>query len=200
VPSTLPCAGLTAWTALIEVGRLRAGQTVLVHGTGGVALFGLQWALMHGARVVIVTSDTDKAERVRALGASHVVLRHHGDWVAEVRSWSAGRGVDHVLETIGGDNLARSLEALAPDGVIAMIGSLAGPAMSLSFTSLVSRRATVRGITVGHRRSLQEAARAAQANGLVPVIGARFALAELPEALAALERGSFGKIVIEVDA
>jgi alcohol dehydrogenase len=198
--STLPCAGLTAWTALIEAGGVRAGQTVLVHGTGGVALFGLQWAVMHGASVVVVTSDPDKTERVHALGASHVALRNQGDWVAEVRSWTAGRGVDHVLETVGGDNLARSLEALAPDGTIAVVGSLAGPAMSLSFMPLVSRRATVRGISVGHRRSLEEAAAAAQANRLVPVIGARYGLADLPEALAALERGSFGKIVVDVDA
>ena len=196
--STLPCAALTAWTALVELGRLRAGQTVLVHGTGGVALFGLQWALMHGARVAVVTSSADKAERARALGASQVLLRNQGDWRADLRAWTGGRGVDQVLETIGGNNLADSVAALAPGGSVSVIGMLAGAELSLSFYPLVAGRATVRGIGVGHRRSLEEVVRAVDAAGLAPVIDAQYGFEELPLALDQLERGSFGKIVLSL--
>ena len=110
--STLPCAGLTAWFALVETGALRAGETVLIHGTGGVALFGLQIARLHGARAIVVTGGDDrKRAQAHALGAEHVLARD-GDWPAEVRRLTQGRGADHVLELASGPNLDRSLQAV----------------------------------------------------------------------------------------
>jgi len=198
--SLLPCAGLTAWTALVENGALRAGQTVLIHGTGGVALFGLQVARMHGARTVVVTSAAAKRERVVALGATHAVLRSDEDWVAQVRRFTEGRGVDHVLETAGGENLGKSVELLAPGGRVAAIGMLAGTDMRLPFYPTIMNRATVQGVGVGHRRSLEEMVRAVDANPFEPVVDASFPFERVPEALARLREGAFGKIVVTMPA
>jgi NADPH:quinone reductase-like Zn-dependent oxidoreductase len=192
--STLPCAGLTAWTALVEQGRLRAGQAVLVHGTGGVALFAAQWARLLGARAFVVTSSASKADRVRELGAE--ALLRDDDWLGRLRELTGGRGADHVIETVGGDNLLQSAEALADEGQVAVIGMLGGTELRLPFYPLIVKRATVRGIGVGHRRSLEELVRAIDASGVRPVIGREYGLDELPKALADLERGAFGKLVL----
>lgn len=196
--STLPCAGLTAWTALAELGHLRAGQTVLIHGTGGVALFGLQWARAHGAQAVVITSSAAKLERARALGATHGLLRGQGDWPAELKTLTDGRGVDHVLDTAGGDNLGASVAALAPGGRVSVIGMQAGTELRLPFFPLIVSRGTIQGIGVGHRRSLEEMGRAVDAVGLEPVIDGEYAFDDLPRALDHLERGSFGKVVLRV--
>jgi alcohol dehydrogenase len=192
--STLACAGLTAWTALVELGQLRAGQTVLVHGTGGVALFAAQWAALHGARAIVVTSSAAKAERVRELRADALVRDR--DWLARVRELTGGRGVDHVLETVGGDNLAASMDALAAGGRVSVVGMLGGTELRLPFYPLIVKRATVQGIGVGHRRSLEELVRAVERTDVRPVISRTRSFEELPDALADLEHGAFGKVVV----
>jgi NADPH:quinone reductase-like Zn-dependent oxidoreductase len=194
--SLLPCAGLTAWTALVENGALRAGQTVLIHGTGGVALFGLQLAAMHGARAVVVTSSAAKRDRVLALGASHAVLRSEADWPARVRGWTEGRGVDHVLDTAGGDSFGASVELLAPGGRVAAIGMLAGTDLRLPFYPTIINRATVQGVGVGHRRSLEELVRAVEARPFEPVVDATFPFEQVPQALEKVREGAFGKVVV----
>lgn len=193
--STLPCAALTAWFSLVEEGGLHAGQTVLIHGTGGVALFGLQFARLHGARVIIVSGGVDKRERALALGAHHVIARD-ADWPAEVRRLTGGRGAEHVLETVGGANLGRSLEALAQGGRVAVIGVIDGGTISGSAYQAIRSRATVQGISVGHRRALEEMVRAIDLNALQPVIAAQYGADAVPEAFAHLERGAFGKVVV----
>lgn len=193
--STLPCAALTAWFSLVEEGALRAGQTVLIHGTGGVALFGVQFARMLGAQVIVVSGSADKRERVLALGATHVLARE-ADWPAEVRRLTGGRGADHVLETVGGANIGRSLGAIAPGGQLALIGVLEGGAFEASAFDLIRRRARIQGISVGHRRALQDMVRAIDANRLAPVIDATYGFDQVPEAFAHLARGAFGKVVV----
>ncbi|MGJ7529108.1 zinc-dependent alcohol dehydrogenase family protein [Variovorax sp. GB1P17] len=193
--STLPCAGLTAWFALAETGGLRAGETVLIHGTGGVALFGLQLARLHGAQAIVVTGSEDKREQARALGATHVLLRD-SDWPAEVRRLTGGRGADHVLELSSGPNLDRSLQAVRQGGRVSIIGMLGGDTLSASFYAMVLGRVTVQGIGVGHRRALEDLVRAIDVNALKPVIAASYGFDALPAALDHLERGAFGKIVI----
>jgi len=193
--STLPCAGLTAWFALAETGGLRAGETVLIHGTGGVALFGLQIARLHGAQAIVVTGSESKRAQVQALGASHVLARD-GDWPAEVRRLTQGRGADHVLELASGPNLDRSLQALRQGGRVSIIGMLEGETLSASFYAMVLGRATVQGIGVGHRRALEDLVRAIDVNALKPVIAARYNFDALPAALDHLARGPFGKIVV----
>jgi alcohol dehydrogenase len=194
--STLPIAGLTAWFSLVELGRLRAGQSVLVHGTGGVALFGVQVARLHGAQAIVVTGGgADKHARARAVGAAHVLARD-SDWPAEVRRLTGGRGADHVLEIAGGANLARSLEALAQAGRVALIGVLDGGEIRGSAYTTIRTRATVQGISTGHRRSLEELVRAVDATALKPVIAADYAFADAPAAFAHLARGPVGKVVV----
>lgn len=178
----------------MESGSLQAGQSVLVHGTGGVALYGVLWALAHGAEALVVTSSEAKAERVRALGAT--AFLRGDDWPRQVRAHTRGRGVDHVLETVGGDNLAASLAVVAQAGQVAVVGMLGGVELRLPFYPLIMSRVRIAGIGVGHRRSLEDAVRAAERTPQRPVVSELFPAAQLPEALSALARGAFGKVVV----
>lgn len=194
---TLPCAALTAWFALVEEGALHAGQTVLIHGTGGVALFGLQFARLHGARVIVVSGSEDKRAGALALGATHVLARD-ADWPAEVMRLTGGRGAEQVLETVGGSNLGRSLEALARGGRVSVIGVLEGGEIGGSAFEMISRRALIQGISVGHRSALERMVRAIDLNGIEPVIAAEYDFDDAPQAFEHLARGAFGKVVVRL--
>jgi NADPH:quinone reductase-like Zn-dependent oxidoreductase len=196
--ATLPCAGVTAWSALVETGKLKAGETVLVHGTGGVALFGLAIARAMGASVYVVTSSDDKAARVKALGAAGVLRRDSGDWVPEFYRLTGDHGADHVVETVGGANLGRSVSAAAPGGRVALIGVIDGFEVTAPTGPLMLKWVTVQGIGVGPRSSLEALAAAVESVGIKPVIDRRYRLEELPAALDHLARGPFGKLVIEL--
>lgn len=195
--STLPCAGLTAWFALIECGRLKAGDKVLVQGTGGVALFGLQIAKAHGAEVFITSGSAEKLERAVALGADHAINRNEGDWVEQLYSLTGEYGVDHVLEIVGGAHLGQALKAVAVNGRISVIGVLEGFEVSGPVGPLLLKAAVVQGLAVGHRRALEDLVRAVDQTGMKPVIDKRYAFDAFPEALDHLYRGPFGKVVVE---
>ncbi|MGR9137249.1 zinc-dependent alcohol dehydrogenase family protein [Rhizobium leguminosarum] len=195
--STLPCAGLTAWFALIERGGLKAGDKVLVQGTGGVALFGLQIAKAHGAVVFITSGSAEKLGRAAALGADHVINRHEGDWVEQLYQLTGGYGADHVLEIVGGPHLGQALKVVAINGRISVIGVLEGFEVSGPAGPLLLKAPVVQGISVGHRRALEDLVRAIDQTGLKPVIDKRYAFDEFPEALDHLYRGPFGKVVVE---
>lgn len=195
--STLSCAGLTAWFALIERGCLKAGDKVLVQGTGGVALFGLQIAKAHGAEVFITSGSTGKLERAVALGADHAINRHDGDWVEQLYQLTGGYGADHVLEIVGGPHFGQALKAVAVNGRISVIGVLEGFEVSGPAGLLLLKAPVVQGISVGHRRALEDLVRAVDQTGLKPVIDKRYAFEELPQALDHLYRGPFGKVVVE---
>ncbi|WP_065382848.1 NAD(P)-dependent alcohol dehydrogenase [Hyphomonas sp. ND6WE1B] len=196
--STLPCAGLTAWFSLIEKGGLHAGETVLIEGTGGVALFGLQIAKAHGARVIIVSGSPDKLERAKSLGADHCILRSSENWVERVYQLTDDHGADHILEIVGGPHLGRAVEAAAINGRIYLIGVFDGFETSAQAGPLMLKNLVVQGIGVGHRRALESFASAVDQIGLLPVIGKTFRFEELPEALDHLDQGPFGKIVVEL--
>ncbi|MEK1888156.1 MAG: NAD(P)-dependent alcohol dehydrogenase [Phyllobacterium sp.] len=196
--STLPCAGLTAWTALIERGHLRAGQKVLVLGTGGVSLFGLQLGLMHGAEVIVVSGDDRKLARASELGARHGINRKKEDWVAAVHRLTNDHGADHILETVGGAHLGKSLDAAAVTGRISLIGILEGLDVSGNFGALARKRVIVEGIQVGHRRGLEDLVRAYGVSGVRPIIDAVYRMDELGSALDHLAQGAFGKVVVEL--
>lgn len=197
--STLPCAGLTAWFALVEEGALHAGQTVLIHGTGGVALFGLQFARLHGAQVIVVSGSEVKREKALALGV-HLVLARETDWPAEVMRLTDGRGAEQVLETVGGANLGRSLQALARGGRVSVIGVLEGGEIRGSGFEMIGRRALIQGISVGHRSALERMVRAVDLNRVEPVIAAEYGFDEVPRAFEHLARGAFGKVVVRLQA
>lgn len=169
--STLPVAALTAWFALVETGNLRKGQRVLVQGTGGVALAGLQLARALGAEVTVISRSEEKLQRAKALGASGLInIRLTPEWSSRASELSGGRGFDHILELIGGDNLLQSADALAPGGRIAQIGFLKGNEIILPAVPLMLKRAVIQGITVGHRRALEDLCQAVDHHRIKPVI------------------------------
>nr|WP_230492586.1 NAD(P)-dependent alcohol dehydrogenase [Martelella alba] len=197
--STLPVAALTAWFALVETGRLRTGQRVLVQGTGGVALAGLQLARALGAEVTVISRSEEKLQRAKALGASGLInTRLTPEWSRQAAELTGGRGFDHILELIGGDNLRQSADALAPGGRIAQIGFLNGNEIVLSAVPLMLKRAIIQGITVGHRRALEDVCQAIERHQLKPVIDKIYDFSEARAAFDHLASGVFGKVVIRV--
>lgn len=198
--STLPVAGLTAWFSLIEQGCLKAGETVFLPGTGGVALFALQIAVAHGAEVIITSSSEEKLRRAIALGAAHGINRTSKDVVKEVLVLTGGRGADHVLELVGGENFSRSAEIVSVGGRISVIGLLGAQDLNTPTTPILLKAPTIQGIVTGHRRAAEDLVRAVDRIQLKPVIERRYSFEDLPAALDNLDEGAFGKIVIEMNA
>jgi NADPH:quinone reductase-like Zn-dependent oxidoreductase len=200
--ATLNCAGVTAWSALAVPLPILPGETVLVQGTGGVALFALQFAKAFGAKVVATTSSPEKAEKLRALGADEVIdYVAVPDWHERARAFTGGVGVDRVVETGGPTTLARSLAALRVGGQLSFVGFSGGPVgPGLDPLSLLGRALRIEGIAVGSRNDYEAMNRLIEAHGIRPVIDRVFPFTEAPAALAHLAaRKHIGKIVIRVD-
>ena len=198
--ATLPCAALTAWNALIEQGQVHAGQTVVLLGTGGVSLFGLQFARMHGARTIITSSSDDKLAKARKLGADETInYKTFPNWEEKVHELTGGLGADHVIEVGGAGTFAKSLRATRSGGNIALIGVLAGVAAELKVTDILMRGLRVQGIYVGSRDMFETMNRAISQHGLKPVIDLVFPFDQVHKAYEYLQSGQhFGKIVIQV--
>lgn len=195
--ATLACAAVTAWHALVPVGGVKAGDTVLTLGSGGVSVFALQIATLNGARVIATSSDDAKLARLKALGAAEGVnYRATPDWDRAVRDLTGGRGVDMVVEVGGGDTFDRSIRATRDGGQVLRVGDLSGGVDPARIT--VERGVIVTPIVVGSRAMTAEAMHALAAAGKRPVIDRAFPFHDLPAALRHLEAGRhFGKIVIE---
>jgi len=196
--STPPCAGLTAWFALIERGHLHAGQTVLVEGTGGVALFGIQIAKMHGAEV-LVSGCADKLARAKDLGANHCIDRREENWVEAVLRLTDDLGADHILELVGGPHLANAVQVAAVGGRIYQIGALQGFDVMAPAMPLMLKDVTIHGIATGHRHALEDLVNAVDLTGLKPVIDTSHPFDSLSAALDHLGGSAFGKIVLEIE-
>lgn len=192
-------AGLTAWRALVVDGGLKAGDTVLLLGTGGVSIWALQIAKAMGATVAITSSSGEKLERARSLGADFTLnYREVDHWGRAVRDWTGGRGVDHVVEVGGPGTLAQSIEAVRIGGHISLIGVLTGHSGEVPTSLLMGKQARLQGLIVGSRREQQDFVRALEATGIRPVVDRRFALEELADAFRYEEgAGHFGKIGVE---
>jgi NADPH:quinone reductase-like Zn-dependent oxidoreductase len=197
--ATLPCAAVTAWSSLVE-GGLKAGESVLLLGTGGVSLFALQLAVLQGARAIITSSSDDKLERARRLGAAAGInYRQVPDWGARVKELTGGEGVDYVLEVGGAGTLQQSLVAVRPGGRIYLIGVLGGNTTEVSIPAIQMRRIRVEGVLVGSRASFEAMNRAVSLHRLQPVIDRTFPLAEARAAFEHMAAGRhFGKICIEI--
>lgn len=198
--ATLPIAALTAWNALQEA-NLRAGQTVLLQGTGGVSLFALQFAKALGAKIIITSSSDDKLQRALELGAHHGInYRNTPNWGETARELNGGRGVDVVIEVGGAQTLAQSLIAIRQCGSIAVIGFLGGLGTGPDVVrALVQKRARMLGISVGHRESFEAMNRVIELHKIKPVIDQSFALPQTAEAFRRFSGDQlFGKVVITI--
>jgi NADPH:quinone reductase-like Zn-dependent oxidoreductase len=198
--ATLPCAGVTAWVGLFKRGGLTAGDHVLLEGTGGVSVFGLQFAAAAGAKPIITSSSDAKLARARELGAFGTVnYRSNPEWQREVRALTGDAGVDQVLEVGGQDTLPKALEALAYGGHIAVIGGLSGFASDVPVGALMGLNATVSGIYVGARADFEAMNAFIAEHEIHPVVDRVFELEDAPAAFAAMDDGEFfGKIVIRL--
>lgn len=201
--ATLPCAGVTAWHALTGspgASRVTAGDTVLVLGTGGVSIFGLQLAQLLGARVIVTSSSDEKLDRARGLGAWQTVnYAREPEWGKRVRELTGGRGVDHVIEVGGAGTLSRSLQAVRPAGEISLIGVLSGTVRDLDIIPILMRGVRIQGVLVGSREHFEAMNRAIEAHELRPVVDRVFPFEEAREAFGHLASGShFGKVSIQV--
>jgi NADPH:quinone reductase-like Zn-dependent oxidoreductase len=199
--ATLTCAGVTAWRALVTDGQVKPGARVLVQGTGGVSLFALQFAKAAGAVVIATSSSGEKLERLKALGADHVINHREVEkWGEAVQALTDGLGVDHVVEVGGPNTLAQSLVAARTGGHVAIIGAVAGfDVDTIPFAIVQAKRLRLQGVTVGSRRDQIDMVRAIEANGIKPVIDRSFPLEALAEAFTYLRAGRhFGKVCIDI--
>ena len=198
--ATLPCAGVTAWNALTAGKPLRAGETVLTLGTGGVSIMALQLAKLAGARVIITSSSDAKLDRATSLGADDVInYVKTPEWADEVLRLTEGRGADHVVETAALGTLPQSYRAVAPGGEIALLGVLTPPAGNLSPLPLMFKSATLRGLFVGGRDLFEGLLRALTVSRMKPVVDKVFEFDEASNAFEYLRSGKHvGKVVIRI--
>jgi NADPH:quinone reductase-like Zn-dependent oxidoreductase len=197
--STLPIAALTAWYSLMDYGHLQPGQTVLVQGTGGVSVFAVQIASAFGAQVIATSSRDENLAKVKALGAwQGINYKQHPDWEKKVLELTNGRGVDQLLDVVGGDGLNQSVAATRVGGHISQIGFLAGQTAKLDLMRVIFRQTAIRGIAVGSARSFERMNGFLNQHRIKPVIDQVYPFEQAREAYEHLGRGAFGKIVIRV--
>jgi len=198
--AALPCAALTAWSAIVAEGHTKAGDLILTQGTGGVSLFALQFAKMSGARVIVTSSSDAKLARAREMGADEVInYRKDESWGKTAVALSDGRGVDNVIELGGTETLKQSLIAVRPGGTLSMIGVLSGATFGNALLPfVVSRKVRMQGVTVGSREHMSDMLRAMETHQLKPVVDKVFRLEDTAQAFKHLDSGThFGKVCIE---
>lgn len=195
--ATLPCAALTAWSALVTLGRLQPDQRVLVLGTGGVSLFALQFARAMGAEVWLTSSSAEKRARAEEMGASFTLdYRQDPAWGRTIRKRG---GVDHVVEVGGAGTLSQSLKAVRESGTISLIGVLAGGRDQVDLTPVLMRQICVQGVFTGHRAGFRAMNKIIGHTGLRPMIDQVFPLEAAPAAFEHLASGAhFGKVVVQI--
>jgi NADPH:quinone reductase-like Zn-dependent oxidoreductase len=199
--ATLPCAGVTAWNALMVSGKpVKPGDIVLCLGTGGVSMHGLLFARMAGARVIVTSSSDEKIKRACALGASDGInYKRFPDWQKEVTQLTGGHGADHIIENGGPGSLTRSFEAAAFGGKVALIGFLAGTQADINPLILMMKSGAMNGIGVGSRMMFEDMNRAIDVNKIKPVVDKVFPFDKASQAFQCQASGDFvGKVVITI--
>jgi len=197
--ASLPCAALTAWSAVVTHDTLGPGSKILVQGTGGVALFAIQIAKMFGAHVTVISSSDEKIVRARKLGADAAInYTTTPEWYKASRDITGPAGYDHIVELGGEKTLPQSLRCIKPGGTLSMIGVLSGGVMSAQLGLVVTRQVRLQGITVGNRDGFEAMLQAFGQHKVKPVVDRAFAFEELKEALGYLKSGAhFGKVCIQ---
>jgi NADPH:quinone reductase-like Zn-dependent oxidoreductase len=200
--ATLPCAAVTAWHAVVTKGNVGAGETVLLLSTGGVSIFALQFAKIHGARVIITSSSNEKLARAKELGADETInYKITPDWEKQVYELSDRTGVDHVVEVGGAGTLPKSLQAVRIGGHISLIGVLSGRGEQVDPLPILFKSLTVQGIYVGSREIFEDMNQAIAQHQIKPVIDRVFGFNEAQQAYAYLQSAAhFGKVVIQVNS
>jgi NADPH:quinone reductase-like Zn-dependent oxidoreductase len=198
--ATLPCAAVTAWHGLVTRGGMGKGDTLLIQGTGGVALFGLQFAAALGARAIVISSSDEKLDRAKALGASILInYRDTPDWDVALMKATDGQGASHILELGGPGTYDRSIRSVASGGKIVQIGVLTGFGSKPDLTRVQWENADIIGVTVGSTEHFTAMNRFLADNAIRPVVDRVFGFDEAPDAFAYLRSGShFGKIVVKL--
>ncbi|PRB05513.1 NAD(P)-dependent alcohol dehydrogenase [Chryseobacterium sp. MYb7] len=196
--ATLPCAGLTAWHGVIEKGDIQPGSMVLIQGTGGVSLFSAQFALMAGAEVILLSSSDEKLALGKKMGINHLInYRQIPQWEKDVMNITSGRGVDHIVEVVGGSHINRSMNTIAIDGTIAVIGLMGGLSAELDTVKIMSRQIRLQGIEVGSKEMFTHMNEALAAHQIHPIIDHVYPFEDAKSAFSHLEKGAIGKIVIK---
>lgn len=199
--STLPCAGLTAYSALFPFGGIGPADTVVVLGTGGVSLFALQFAKILGARVILTSSDNDKLKRGKELGADEIInYREKENWDREVLKMTNMKGADLIIEVGGAGTLPKSIAATRPWGIVSLIGILAGGESSMSLLPVLMQGIRIQGVIVGNRQDFENMNRVVSSHKLKPVISDVFPFEKAPNAIQHLKDGKhFGKVCIDLN-
>ena len=197
--ATLPCAAVTAWNSLINMGRLTAGETVLVQGTGGVSIFALQFAKLAGARVIVTSSSDAKLERVKDMGADFLInYLTTPDWDKQAKEITGGVGVDHIVEVGGAGTFGKSLRAIKIGGHIGLIGNLSGNTTEVNLVQILMQNVRIQGVLVGSRDTFESMNRAVSFHSVRPVIDRVFSFDDARKAFEHMASGShFGKICIK---
>lgn len=198
--STLPCAMLTAWSALVVQGGVTAGDTVLLEGTGGVSICALQIAKMLGARAIVTSSSDAKLERAKSLGADHVInYAKTPGWGREAKKLTGDRGVDHVVEVGGAGTIGEALKAVRPGGTISIIGVLSGGDSTMNLLPVLMQNIRLQGVFVGHKESFEQMNRALELSKARPVVDREIPFEEARSAFELMASGGhFGKIVMSI--
>ena len=196
--ATLPVAALTAWHSLMENREIKAGNTVLIQGTGGVSLFAIQFAQVAGAEVILLSSSDEKLQRAKKMGVKHLInYKRIPDWEKEVMEITNGVGVDHVVEVVGGSHINRSMDVVTLDGTISIIGLIDGLNGNINTRQIMSKQIRLQGIETGSQEMFSRMNKAIEVNNLHPVIDKVYLFEEVRDALISLEKGAhFGKICL----
>lgn len=199
--ATLPCAGVTAWSALTQPAPLQPGQTVVIQGSGGVALMALQLACALGVQTILTTSSAARARRLRDLGATHVIDRSLiPDWAPAVRELTDGCGADRVLDLGGAETLNASVKAVKTGGSVILIGNVTGNQAPLFLPLVLTRRITLHAVSCGARAQFDALCQSVETHQIAPVLARKFDFDAAPEAFKHLEKGgNFGKISIKCE-
>ena len=198
--ATLPCAGVTAWSALSQAG-VKAGDVVVLQGTGGVSTQALKFAKAFGAEVIMTSSSNAKLERVKTMGADHLInYRDKPDWASEVTELTGGRGADIVLDVGGAETLQQSIHAVKVGGIIAVVGVLSGTVKDLVIPELMFKAIRLQGISVGSRKHYQDMVRAMELHDILPEVDKVFPMEQTSTALTYLQLANHvGKVVIDIE-
>ncbi len=198
--ATLTCAGLTAWRALFVDNAIKPGDTLLVQGSGGVSIFAMQFAKATGATVIATSSSGEKLERLKDLGADHLInYKEIEAWGVKALELTGGKGVDCVVEIGGAGTLDQSMVATRVGGHVALIGVLAGFAGPVQTALLMAKNLRVQGLTVGSRAQQLDMIAGIEANGIRPVISDHFPLERLADAFRHQAANKhFGKICVDI--